>query len=820
MSLQVYNTKRDFKKTLEPKGLKVKTGEKLLFVVQKHAASHLHYDFRLELDGVLKSWAVPKGPSLDPKTKRLAVEVEDHPIDYSDFEGEIPAKEYGGGHVIVWDTGEWIPPENALAQLKKGQLEFELKGHKLQGRWVLVRTSRGSTKKPTWLLIKRTDQHASTKKDVTANERSVLTGRTIEMVKDGRPGQRLKAKKKSAQNKSIKLKESKLFELKEPQLAFLVDEPPTGDQWVHEIKFDGYRTLAEKNKKKLKLKSRGGHDWSAKYPEIYDDCLKIKADSFLIDGEVAWIDEKGHSQFSGLQNALESKKTSGLVYYVFDLLYLNGVDLRQAPLGERKKVLEALVKKTKSSRIVYSTHWATDGADVFKKACEHQLEGIISKNKEAPYESGRSKNWLKIKCTNVQEFLIGGYTLQQNGSLAALLMGAYNDQQKLQYIGRVGTGYSQQTSSALLEKLKKISSNESKFEIKSPHEKNIRWVRPNLIANIEFATWTDDEILRHAAFKGLRTDQKPKNVFLKEKTFPEATKKELSAPKIKLTHPDKILFPTAQVTKLELAEYYTSIKDWIMPFVENRPLALLRCPSGEGKTCFFQKHIKSEGDGLLTTTVTSKLEKKKEDIIYIDNHIGLMAMVQLSNLEIHARGCQRDNIDYADLIVFDLDPDPDVTFEQVKKAAYTLRDMLKKLGLKAFVKTTGGKGLHVQAPILPLYSWDEIKNFTRSVCEQLVKQHPESYTTNILKSKRKEKIFLDYLRNGYGATAAVAYTVRAKPNASVAFPVTWAELKKLNSADQFTLRDVQKLLVKRKDPWKDYFKIKQRIKVLDQAKKR
>lgn len=860
MSLKEYKAKRNFSKTKEPAGKTIKNRGSKMFVVQKHHASHLHYDFRLELDGVLKSWAVPKGPSLNPKDKRLAVEVEDHPIDYATFEGEIPAGEYGGGHVIVWDKGEWIPPKNVDEQLKKGHLEFELHGEKLGGEWLLHRTHIPGAKKNNWLLIKRDDEDASVK-DITKKDRSVLSGVSLEeLEKDMAAPSPVKKITKKAVEKIKKPKAQKktkflsFQDLKGPELATLTDKPPVGENWIHEIKYDGYRTLCFKNKKDTKLITRSGLDWSRKYQELQDECAALTPESIIMDGEIVWLDEKGRSSFEGLQNSLEEGESSKLVYYVFDLLYLNGFDTRNLPLTDRKKLLKEVLEQSDSEKILFSEHWDESGKSVFESACENHLEGIISKNIESHYNSGRNKNWLKIKCTNIQEFIIGGYTVQDNkAAVAALLMGAYNDKGKFQYVGKVGTGFNNHTNKTLLSKFKKLKSQVSYFDEKSPKFKNIIWLKPELVGNVEFGAWTGDKILRHSAFKGLREDKKAKDVFLEEvkvkekdvekiaskkktvkkavvdkkikveKTLdkrPSRNKKSATAKnaEVELSNPDKFIYPEDKITKQDLADYYTNIQDWILPHVKDRPLALLRCPNGEGKTCFFQKHIKTDGMGILGKQVESKLKEKNEEVVYVDSSMGLQELVQLGTLEIHSRGCHVDEIDYPNQIVFDFDPDPGVGFEKVKEAAFILKEILDRLKLKSFIKVSGGKGLHVHVPVAPKYDWDQIKQFSKSVCEQMENEHPEKFTTNMSKAKRKGKIFLDYLRNGYGASAIVPYSVRAREHAPVALPVTWLETKKLKSANSFTLKTVPKLLKKRKDPWQGYNKLSQTIKLLDKFK--
>ncbi|AUN96896.1 DNA ligase D [Bacteriovorax stolpii] len=603
------------------------------------------------------------------------------------------------------------------------------------------------------------------------------------------------------------------------QLATLVDSLPLSEDWVHEIKYDGYRTLCRKDKKSIQLVTRGGLDWSKKYQSILKECEKLPVDSIVMDGEIVWLDNQGHSSFQGLQNALEAHRDGQLIYYVFDLLFLNGFDIRNFPLIERKKLLEQVIQKTKSQKIIYSSHWNEDGASVFKSACDNKLEGIISKNIHGQYLSGRGKNWLKIKCKNVQEFVIGGYTLQKNGaSLGAVLLGAHNEKGEFQYLGKVGTGFNNKTSTNLLKNLKTLQIIKSPFEVKSPKGEKQLWVKPTLVANIEFAAWTEDKILRHAAFKELRKDKKASEVILELPVKKTVLRKKIKTTS-EISSPDKVLYPEDQITKQDLLDYYKAIEKWIIPYLRDRPLALLRCPAGYDHTCFFQKHAETNEEGIKSQNIVSKLKEKKEQVLYIDSMKGLRELVQLGTLEIHVRGGDYQHIDFANQIVFDFDPDEGMSFEKVKSAAFELKALLEKLKLKSFIKVSGGKGVHVQVPVSPKYDWDEIKEFAKKICEQMESTHPEKYTTTVSKAKRKGKIFLDYLRNGYGATAIAPYSVRAREHAPVALPITWAEAKKLKSAHSYTLKEVPKLLKKRSDPWKGYLKLKQKIKVLDDFRK-
>lgn len=752
MSLIEYKKKRHFNKTSEPVGEKSPNAEHI-FVIQKHYASHLHFDFRLEIDGVLKSWAVPKGISEKEHEKRLAVEVEDHPVSYATFEGIIPKGEYGAGKVEIWDYGTWKTDGDPQRQLKKGHLEIELVGKRLLGKWRLIRTKMAA-KKANWLLIKHTD---------------ILTEKSSSEILKKIP--------------LIKISKTKMPEFIKPQLCTLSSIAPTGADWVHEIKLDGYRTLCRKDNQEVKMLTRSGLNWSKKYPLVVKQCQKIKA-SFLMDGEIVCLDEKGISQFSSLQSNLQSNQVKEMVFCAFDLLFLDGKDLRDLPLLQRKKLLQILIKKSHVEKVIFHPHQLVDGPSLHQSACQLGLEGIISKKIGDTYSSGRNSSWIKVKCLQQENFIICGYTNQKNASeLGALILGQTSDTEAIQYVGRVGTGFNQKNSLQLKKELKSLRTKKSPFSGSIPDAENVNWLQPKMLASIEFVTWTDDHILRHAVFKKL-IENLPKE-------------------KMHLTHPEKTIFPKDGITKIELVNYYKSIEKQILPHIKNRPLSLLRCPDGQGKNCFFQKHLdKSESD------------------IAVNNIDELLKLIQINALELHAWNCRTINMDNPDLIIFDLDPDPSVEWKSVKKAALQLKSLLKRLGLQSFLKVSGNKGLHLHVPILPKYSWDEVKNFSKSVCQQMVEANPESYTINIMKKNRKKKIFLDYLRNGFGATAVIAFSLRNHPSATIALPIRWDELTKLKGPDTFTLKKWNKSLHSSyKDPWKDYFKVKQTIRILDAARK-
>lgn len=779
MPIQDYHRKRNFKATPEPKGRK-KTQKKAakdparMFVVQEHHASHLHYDFRLELNGVLKSWAVPKGPSLDPKTKRLAVEVEDHPLDYGSFEGIIPEGNYGAGHVHIWDTGVWKPVGSPRAGLAKGHLEFELKGKKLHGRWMLLRTQRGG-KKAQWLLVKRTDEYAE-------------AGHEVEPI----------ATDKKAPPKFV-----------DPQLAVLVKEVPDGKKWVHETKFDGYRTQARVHAGEVALYSRSGLNWTSKYPRVAKALEKLAVDSAVLDGEIVWVEESGRTDFQKLQNALKESDTSRVVYYIFDLLFLNGEDLREKPLGHRKESLKKLLLKTKSSLLRLSDHIQGQGQELLDAACKHQLEGIISKNIDSPYVSARTSDWVKTKCHKQQEFVIGGFSPGEGarGALGSLLLGVYEGK-KLRYAGKVGTGFTEASLKDLYTKLSKREIEDSPFDLKSPRGKNLRWVKPNLVAEVTFANWTSDQVLRHAVFQGLREDKRSVEIHREKEKAARKVNDEIA-----ITSPEKLVFKKEKITKLDLAEYYQMITPLILPYIEDRPLNLLRCPDEAGKNCFFQKHMTGKAtDNMIPVRIKEKSGTKT--YLTVETPEGIADLAQMRAFEIHVWGSKAGNPEHPDQIVMDFDPGPGTSWKETVKAAFDLKKILDKLKLKSFVKVSGGKGVHVQVPIAPVYSWDQIKDFTKALGEEMARRD-DIYTVSMAKAHRRGKIFVDYLRNGRGATAVAPYAVRMREQSAVAMPITWAELKKIKSAHFFDLKRATSYLKKRKrDPWQGYLDLQQKISIL------
>ncbi len=801
--LKKYSTKRDFSKTQEPSGARVskkiraKRKNGAIFVVQEHHARHLHYDFRLELDGVLKSWAVPKGPSMHPEDKRLAVMVEDHPLDYASFHGTIPKGNYGAGEVYIWDSGTWEVLGDAHEGLEKGNLKFRLKGKKLNGEFVLVRASREKSSNK-WLLIKHRDEKAIEGTSARAEEMA---------------SQKMRPRKMSA--KTIKNWPGFIA----PQLCLLVDSPPKEAKYVHEIKFDGYRLQSHLKDGTVKLFTRNGHDWTHKFERIAHSLADLDCENAILDGEAIVQDKEGKSDFGLLQMALSSENDKNIKLYLFDCLFLDGEDLRGLSLRERKERLKAIIPK-KHQILQYSEDVGQDADWFFEIACKHNLEGIISKDSSAPYSKGRSNSWTKTKCIQRQEMVIGGYTTgkgNRSAELGALLLGVY-DHKKFRYVGKVGTGFNRQTLNELKQKVKKFEQAKSAFDLNSPQGKEIHWLRPKLVAEVSFSEWTGDKSLRHPVFVGLREDKSEKEIVI-EKSRPKKFWGSSIETDVKLSHPDKILFEKEQISKKDIADFYHTIADEMLPYLAERPLSLVRCPNGSSSQCFYQKHP-GANQAPLAHLIDFKVKEKKKTETYITLNTceGLGQLVQMNAFEIHVWNCHYQQLLNPDQIVMDFDPDSSVPFKDVVKAVFQMKKILDTLKLKSFVKTTGGKGLHIHIPFEPLYDWDQVKNFAKALADQMVAQNPELYLSNMSKEKRKGKIFVDYLRNGFGATAIAPYSIRAKETATVAMPLEWSELKRLKGSDQFTMKKAMlKIKTRTKDPWKDFFKVKQRLHVIDES---
>ncbi len=876
-----YREMRDFNVTAEPRGNKTaiqaateKRGP-LPFVVQKHAATRLHYDFRLAWNGVLKSWAVAKGPSDLPADKRLAVQVEDHPIEYGNFEGTIPKGQYGGGSVMLWDFGEWEPVEDyhdVDRALAEGHLKINLHGQKMKGRWALVRMKNRDERpgKPNWLLIKDRDDYARTEDQPNITERfpdSAITKRTIEEIgKDNdrvwhsnrAPDQQPEATKLAAHQKKTKSRPSFATALKSvpkekfpafisPQLARASTGPPGSEGWLHELKLDGYRIQIQihpgdgSHKKRVSLFTRKGLDWTQRMPDLARAAEQLPCDSAVLDGETVVLDEKGATSFADLQAAFQEGARVHLNYFAFDLLHLDGHNLRGLPLSDRKELLEKLLAPLDDeSPIRYSEHFNGNGKDIFTKACALGAEGIVSKLASAQYVSTRDSSWIKSKCFHEQEFVVGGFTEPSNGrtGIGALLIGYY-DKSKLHYAGRSGTGFTQKTQQNLRAQLNKLVQPKTPFtDMPSGVSRGVHWVKPELVAQVSFSNWTRDNLIRQAAFKGLREDKPAKEVVRETaeplessasaktqsaKSQPESkpgrtagkgVSKPMSATKnnLPITHPDKILDPESRMTKLTLANYYLAIADRMLPHVADRPLSIVRCPEGIGKACFFQKHIgMGLPPGIRSVPVPDKKGGPTEQYLTLNTPEGLVGLAQMGVLETHPWGSKNESLEKPDRIIFDLDPDEAIDWKTLAATATELRSRLEDFGLKSFVKTTGGKGLHVVVPIRAENEWPVVKEFAHNVVLGIERKNPGLYVTKMTKALRKNRIYLDYLRNDRGSTAVAPYSPRARSGAPVALPLDWKDLD-AKTRPVFHVADFDSWKKRlSNDPWAEMGKISQRL---------
>ncbi len=884
-----YRSMRDFAMTAEPRGAagKKRGGAELPFVVQKHAATRLHYDFRLGWRGVLKSWAVAKGPSFNPADKRLAVEVEDHPIEYGGFEGTIPQGQYGGGTVMVWDQGTWEPLVDVDEGLRDGNLKFALNGKKLQGRWALVRMKGGRfarESKPNWLLIKERDEFARGPEDEPITEEapnSAVTERSLEQIAAAEDhvwnsDEPVKARKKAQANRlglkrrnaGSEGKQSRLPDraslLRDvprekmpgfvaPELAVSVEEPPEGEDWLHELKLDGYRIQAHVEERgsarRVRLFTRKGLDWTHRMKGIAEAAAELPVHAAILDGEVVVLTPDGGTSFADLQAAFEEGARHPLTYFVFDLLHLDGHNLRGLPLERRKTILEGLFHEYGDRSVLrYSSHIRSRGAEMFRRACAMGAEGVVSKLASAPYQSKRSHDWVKAKCRLQQEFVVGGFTPLSNGEhgVGSLLLGHYRDG-RLIYAGRTGTGFNRRTHKLLRDRLEKLRQAKTPFyEPPAEAKKDAIWVRPELVIEARFATWTADERVRQAAFLGLREDKDPRDVVREGAARPAETggrrhgaakpaakrSKRSSARHaarpgiaastragtsasaevagVRLTHPDKILDEGSRLTKRQLAEYFAAVAEHMLPHIADRPLSIVRCPEGSGKPCFFQKHIgRGLPAGVDSVPVPAKTGGATEEYLTISKAEGLVGLAQMGVLEIHPWGSRNESLETPDRLIIDLDPDPDLPWQQVVESAMEVRGLMQHLGLETFVKSTGGKGIHVVAPIRPEREWPEVKEFAHNFVLMMERANPKLYLTKMTKSARTGRIFLDYLRNERGATAVAPFSPRARAGARVAMPLTWAELKRTD-AKQFAVANFEawKSRLKR-DPWLKMGQVKQ-----------
>ncbi|CAB5519287.1 Putative DNA ligase-like protein Rv0938/MT0965 [Pseudomonas putida] len=816
--LQEYQRKRDFNATPEPAGTRRRgrPAHALQYCIQKHDASHLHYDFRLELDGTLKSWAIPKGPSLDPKVRRLAIHVEDHPLDYADFEGHIPEGHYGAGDVIVWDRGVWEPEGDPRSAYAKGKLRFRLQGEKLAGVWNLFRTHLAG-KKEQWMLVKSDDDQARSESDysiVEAQPDSVLSERTL--LPRRAKAQATPAKRAaSPRTRVANAKKAELPEHLQPQLATLVDAPPSGD-WRYEVKFDGYRILARIEGSDVRLFTRNGHDWSAKMPHQVQALRDLKLKSAWLDGEVVVAGENGLADFQALQNAFDTEHDERITYYVFDLPFLDGQDLRQVPLQDRRETLRQLLEGRESEQVKYSADFDQPVDSLLDSACRLELEGLIGKRADSPYSGRRSSDWIKLKCKQRQEFVIVGYTEpkgSRNGFGALLLALHDNDSGQLRYAGKVGTGFSTTTLDSIHARLKPLEVDKPALA-KPPtgaDARGVHWLKPQLLAEVAYAQMTRDGVVRHSVFHGLR-DDKPATAIDLERAMPK-TRVAKPSPEptlgdLRLTHPDRVIDASSGVTKRQVAEYYAQVAPWILPQLKDRPVALVRAPEGLGGELFFQKNA---GQLHIPDVVSYSKAQAGQAAMILNSAESLLGAVQMNMLELHTWNGTDKDFDKPDRFVLDLDPDPALPWKAMLEATQLTLTLLDELGLKVFLKTSGGKGMHLVVPLTRRAGWDEVKDFSHAIVQYLARLFPERLSAVSGPKNRVGRIFIDYLRNGKGATTVSAYSLRAREGLPVSVPIWREELPQLKGANQWHIGNLAERLAEVDDPWADLAKTRQSI---------
>lgn len=848
MSLQEYRRKRRFGETPEPDDeRRGAVARRPIFVVQLHHASARHYDFRLEADGVLKSWAVPKGPSLRVGEKRLAVEVEDHPLSYATFEGDIPEGHYGAGHVDVYDHGTWACDGDPLEAIAAGKVDFVLHGSRLKGGWKLVRTNMKG-KQHQWLLIKRDDEEArdtdadalleeavppkrtstksvkTIKSTKTSSSRSSRTTRTIKPVARRNADARWAKRALSLQHARDKPYPHDF----KPQLTDHRDTAPDGESWLHEIKWDGYRLLADVRDGVVALRSRNGLNWTEDFPEVVQAIQALPVTDLRLDGELVVLDAQGRSDFTGLQKVIDGTARQPLRYVVFDMPGVAGVDISRGPLLDRKTLLKDLLGDTPGT-LAYSDHVLDHGPAVFEASGKAGFEGIISKRVDAPYVNARSPSWVKVKHENTDEFLVVGYT-DPKGSrsgFGSLLMAA-PDKGGLRYVGRVGTGFDDAKLAAMHRQLKALDTDKAAVELPShvPFKaSSVHWVKPTLVAEVAFRGWAKEGLLRQASFKRLREDKTAKELGAPASAVPAKAAKPTKTPAkakapdrdangVTISHPERVVFANARLTKGDVADYYRQMARWILPEVARRPLSLLRCPDGVDKPCFFQKH---HGTGLGDAVEAIPLEQKsgREDYLYIEDTEGLLQLVQMNTLELHPWGASVDDPEHPDRLVFDLDPGEGVTWTAIKAAARDVRDRLQEIGLESFVRLSGGKGIHVVVPLTPKADWAQAKDFCESFAQAMAEHAPDRYVATMSKAKRTGVIFIDWLRNARGATSVCSWSLRARPSAGVAVPLRWEELGRITAADAFPLpKALQRAQKLKEDPWEGIDQVKQVLPAL------
>jgi bifunctional non-homologous end joining protein LigD len=822
--LQEYNQKRNFERTREPVGEEEYSEEGLRFVVQHHMARKEHYDFRLEWAGALLSWAVPKGPTYKTQDKRLAVHVEDHPLEYRNFEGTIPKGEYGGGTVMLWDEGFWEPYGNVEEGLREGVLKFILKGKRLQGKWALIRIKgKAGESEDNWLLLKEKDEYVKDTDGISELVTSIRTGRTMEQIERGE------------EEKFIK----NPFQMAEVQLAKLVKTIPEEESnWIYELKYDGYRIMAFVEGNRVRLITRNGNDFANRFHPIVTSIVNFTAGrAMVLDGEIAVTDATGKTDFGALQNFMKNSKGKHLTYIIFDLLALDGVDLRNCPLTRRKEMLENLLKEAPDN-LYYSRYIRGNGKESFAVACEAGMEGIVGKKADSIYSGSRNGDWIKLKCDKRQEFVIGGYTLsdKRTSGVSSLILGVYENEAFV-YVGRAGTGISESEMKVLEDKFKSIQRETSPFLVapKPRTEERIIWLEPVFVAEIKFAEWTHENQLRQASYKGLRMDKDPSSIRrekaeeemyyaedaeaekeakimatdYEEERLTEGASGRLVIQGVKISNPDKVLFEDPKITKEEVIRYYAEIADRMLPYVSHRLLSTIRCPKGITQTCFFKKHPGPGSKEVIAYPVT-KSSGETEDYFYIENVAGLVSEAQMGTLEFHIWGSSVETLEMPDMMVFDLDPDEGMDLNQIRQGVLDVKAILEELSLNSYLKTSGGKGYHVVVPLKPVVTWEVFHNFAKRLVEVMEQKWPDRYTSNVRKRKRTGKIFIDWMRNGRGATSVAPYSLRARKGAKVSMPIAWEELDSV-APDGITMKDAL-FRVGGSDPWKDFFDNNQRLK--------
>ncbi|CAH1083185.1 DNA ligase D [Candidatus Nitrotoga sp. 1052] len=810
--LKTYKTKRNFSITSEPAEGGQANEKALSFVVQKHWATRLHYDFRLELDGTMKSWAIPKGPSFDSRDKRMAIHVEDHPISYNSFEGEIPAGQYGAGKVIIWDKGTWIPLEDPRKNYLEGKLKFELRGFKLHGLWALVRMKNNREKQESWLLIKEKDEYVRPSSEFSVVDempdsvaKFVSETQKVEKLAEELPA----SKKKIISGISEKGGKAELPLMLQPQLATLVDEPPNDSaEWIYEIKFDGYRMLTRINGKNIQLFTRNGNDWSHKLPMLVKAIAEMDLKPGWLDGEIVILNEKGIPDFQALQGAFDSSRTQSVIYYLFDLPFYGGRDLRSVPLIERRALLKTLFENPTPEQIRFSDVFAAPPDDIVAAACHLGLEGVIGKRKGSTYVSGRSTDWIKLKCNQRQEFVIGGYTDPQGSRLliGSLLLGVYDENEELQYTGNVGTGFDEKSLRDLKAKLDSIPADRSPFSNATQIDYKAHWVMPTLVAEVSFGEWTKSGHIRHSVFHSLRADKNAKAI-IREKPVHSISAKPVRLTSLQaslhVTNPGRVIDSSSGLTKIDLIRYYNLVTPLILEHLRGRPVSLVRAPAGVTGQLFFQKHLeKNSMPGV--KQLDADLDPEHAALLEISTAEGILSAAQMNVIEFHTWNATKDAIGKPDRMIFDLDPGEGVTWNIMQESAQLVRVFLNEIGLHSFLKTSGSKGLHVVVPIKQLSDWGTVKDFSHTIVKHLAATLPQRFVSKSRPDNRVGKIFIDYIRNGFRATTVSAWSARARPGMGVSVPVAWEELESLTGSAHWTVSNIHSRLDKGNAPWAGY----------------